>query len=160
MAQRSPAPTVPRSQFGRALRRIREDAGLSQSALTALTALTKIDQGSISSYETGRWVPTEATVDRLREALPLLPSPELTAPDQQRGPQRGLQRGPLFRPQEQLEEMTPDGRLLYQKPLEQGWTLSQVASKAGVDVTYLSQLERGRRPLGARIRQRLEGVLL
>jgi transcriptional regulator with XRE-family HTH domain len=156
MAQRSPAPTIPRSQFGRALRRIREDAGLSQ---TALAALTKIDQGSISSYETSRYVPTEATLTRLREALPLLPSPDLVAIDQP-SHQRGLQRGPLFRPQAELEEMTPDGRLVYQKRLERGWTLSQVASKAGVDVTYLSAVERGRRPLSAALRQRLEGVLL
>lgn len=157
MEQRSPAPTVPRSQFGKSLRRIRQDAGLSQ---LALASLADVDQASISCYEVGRWVPTKATVDRLREALPLLPYPDDAAQIEAPNPTRGLRRGPMFRTPEQLAEMPPDARLIYQRRLEKGWTLSQVASKAGIDVTYLSHIELGRRRLSAAIRARLEGVLL
>lgn len=145
--------TISRSQFGKALRRARKDARLSQSALGALIGT---NQGQISDYEVGRYVPSRETVARLRQALPDLPAPDARTAHMP----IGSRRGPQYRSPEQLAELPPDARQLYLARIERGLTISEVAGKAGIDMTYLSAVERGRRPLSARLRARLTGVVL
>ena len=53
----------------------------------------------------------------------------------------------------------PTGETLRERRVDAGWSLGGLAEEWGVSGTYLSDIERGKRPLSPRMRERYEKLV-
>lgn len=116
-------PDVADRQPWTALREARTAAGLSQAALADQLGTTK---PQISSWESGRFAPTDATLARLRAVLPAL-----QPPPQPQGDTGKAERAVKF------GEWIAAGRVA------KGWTIGDAARTAGLPRSTWSNIERG-----------------